>query len=272
MPPILSIVGKSNSGKTTLIEKLVAELKSRGWKIGTVKHDVHGFDIDIPGKDSYRHRAAGADSVIISSPQKLALVKSVPQELTLDQLAKQYFSDVDLILTEGYKREDKPKIEIHRRAVNPELLCGPGDNLLAVASDTKWEAGVPCFDLNDYKTIADFVEDNFLKKSKPSETAAQAGWSLQIQVDGRELETNDYVKSFFGVTLSAMLGTLHGGEKLGRLYLVIEGDECLELKANGKELPRKPFIDVLFARSVAAMVSSLRGSEGAKRVAVELSM
>lgn len=165
MPPILSIVGKSNSGKTTLMEKLVAELKSRGWKIGTVKHDIHGFDIDIPGKDSYRHRAAGAQSVIISSPQKLALIKSVPQELTLEELAQQYFSDVDIVITEGYKKENKPKIEVHRQAISSRLLCGPQDNLRAVASDTAWEVGVPCFDLNDYKAIADFVEENFLKKT-----------------------------------------------------------------------------------------------------------
>lgn len=164
MPPILCIVGKSNSGKTTLIEKLVGELKTRGWKIGTIKHDIHGFDLDIPGKDSYRHRAAGADSVIISSPQKLALIKSVPQELTLDELARQFFPDVDLIITEGYKREAKPKIEIHRQAMSSQLLCGPRDNLLAVASDIRWEVGVPCFDINDHKTIADFIEDNFLKR------------------------------------------------------------------------------------------------------------
>lgn len=266
MPPILSIVGKSNSGKTTLIEKLVAELKSRGWKIGTVKHDVHGFDIDIPGKDSWRHRAAGADSVIISSPQKLALIKSVPQELTLDELARHYFPDVDLVITEGYKREAQPKIEIHRRAISQELLCDPGDNLQAVASDTRWEIGIPCFDLNDYKMIADFVEDNFLKKE------AKPNPSLKVVVDGKAIDTNEYVQNFFRVTLTAMLGTLEGGQGLQHLRIVVEGNRCPELKVNGQELRRKPFINTLFARSVAGMVSSLRDTEGAQRVEVEINL
>lgn len=272
MPPILCIVGKSNSGKTTLIEKLVAELKNRGWKIGTVKHDVHGFDIDIPGKDSWRHRAAGADMVIISSPQKLALIKSVARDLTLDELVQQYFSDVDLVITEGYKKESKPKIEIHRQSISSQLLCGPGDNLRAVASDTRWEAGVPCFDLNDYKTIADFVEGTFMKKETDSSHPPHPTQSLKIVVDGHPLDTNEYVQNFFEVTLKAMLGTLEGGEKFRHLRLVAEGDVCVELKVDGQELRRKPFINALFARSVAAMVSSLRDTEGAQRVEVELNL
>ncbi len=190
MPPILSIVGKSNSGKTTLIEKLLPELKARGWKIGTVKHDVHGFDIDVPGKDSYRHRAAGADAVIISSPQKLALIKSVAGELSLDELVQQYFFDVDLVITEGYKKENKPKIEIHRKSISSQLLCGPQDNLQAVASDTAWKVGVPCFDLNDYKSIADFVEDTFMKKETDSAHPPRPTELLKITVDGQPLDTN----------------------------------------------------------------------------------
>ncbi|HEX3015676.1 MAG TPA: molybdopterin-guanine dinucleotide biosynthesis protein B, partial [Desulfobacteria bacterium] len=98
MTPVISIVGKSNVGKTTLIEKLIAELKRRGFKVATVKHDVHGFEIDIPGKDTWRHAQAGADVVVISSPQKLAMINRVEQELELDQICAQV-QGVDLIIT-----------------------------------------------------------------------------------------------------------------------------------------------------------------------------
>jgi molybdopterin-guanine dinucleotide biosynthesis protein B len=100
MIPIVSIVGKSDAGKTTLIEKLIPELKRRGYRVATIKHDAHQFDIDHPGKDSYRHFHAGADWTIIGSPAKLALVRRLDREFTLDEIAAQ-ITDVDLILTEA---------------------------------------------------------------------------------------------------------------------------------------------------------------------------
>jgi len=100
MIPIISIVGKSEVGKTTLLERLIAELKGRGYRIGTIKHDTHGFEIDKPGKDSWRHARAGSDAVLISSSEKLALIKRVDRERTLDELLA-YMGDVDLVLTEG---------------------------------------------------------------------------------------------------------------------------------------------------------------------------
>ncbi|GFP23998.1 molybdopterin-guanine dinucleotide biosynthesis adapter protein, partial [Candidatus Hakubella thermalkaliphila] len=95
MIPVFAIVGKTDSGKTTLLEKLVAELKKRGYRVGTVKHDIHGFEVDHPGKDSWRHAQAGADTVAISSPQKLALIKKVDHDLKPDELVGEYFQDVD---------------------------------------------------------------------------------------------------------------------------------------------------------------------------------
>ena len=115
MIPILSIVGKSDSGKTTLIEKLLPELIRRGYRIATVKHDVHGFEVDREGKDSWRHKKAGAHTVIISSPQKVALIRDVEKDLTLDELREKLVQDVDLILSEGYKKDVQPKIEIFRK-------------------------------------------------------------------------------------------------------------------------------------------------------------
>lgn len=158
-PPIVAVVGKSNAGKTTFLEKLIRELKTRNIKVGTIKHDVHGFDMDKPGKDTWRHAQAGADSVIISSPAKVALIRKVEEEMSLDQAAA-LLGGVDIVLVEGYKRSDKPKIEINRSVHSLELLCNP-EELLAVVSDAEWEIGVPVFDLEDASGVACLLQEKF---------------------------------------------------------------------------------------------------------------
>lgn len=159
MTPIISIVGKSNSGKTTLIEKLLHVFVARGLKVATVKHDSHGFDVDHEGKDTWRHREAGAAAVAIISPKVLFLTRNVDEALELETVRQKYLNeDYDFILTEGFKRSRWPKIEVHRRARSDELICTPEqDNLIAVASDHPWDLSVPTFDLNDGNAIADFI-------------------------------------------------------------------------------------------------------------------
>jgi len=166
MIPIVSIVGKSDSGKTTLMEKLIPELKKRGYRVATIKHHIHGFEIDKEGKDTWRHTKAGADEVVISSPNKLAIIKVVDEEYTLDKIGSSIIKDVDIILTEGYKKGNKPKIEVFRSEVHKELLCTDEDNLIAIASDRRFDRGIPCFDINDIKGLADLLEKTFLKRMK----------------------------------------------------------------------------------------------------------
>ena len=161
--PIISVVGKSDSGKTTLICGLIPELKRRGYKVATIKHDVHGFDIDRPGKDTWKHAQAGADTVIISSPWKVAMIEKVEEELTLDQVITKV-GQVDLIISEGYKRNNKPKIEIFRSTVHTEPLCTREDNILAFASDVKPALGVPVFATDDYAGLVDLIEEEIIKK------------------------------------------------------------------------------------------------------------
>jgi molybdopterin-guanine dinucleotide biosynthesis protein MobB len=156
----ISFVAKSGTGKTTLLEKVIGELKNRGYKVGVIKHDAHQFDIDHPGKDSYRLTAAGADTMLISSPAKLALVKRHPASPSLDELLETYFTDVDLVVTEGFKKSGLPKIELHRKERSSTLICRGEENdptLLAVASDDQLELDVPLLDLNDPSAIVDFV-------------------------------------------------------------------------------------------------------------------
>ena len=163
MPPIISIVGKSGSGKTTLLEKLIAELKKRGYKIGTIKHAPGKFDIDEKGKDSWRHRQAGADTVVVASIGKIAMMKN-EDHATLDDLEK-YFPDMDIIITEGFKKENKPKIEVFRAERHRKSLC-PGDsNLIAFVTNTQQKLSVPTFGLEEIKELADFVEKKYLTAS-----------------------------------------------------------------------------------------------------------
>jgi len=164
MPPVVSIVSKKNSGKTTLLEKLLPELRRRGVRVGTIKHDTHGFEIDHQGKDSWRHKRAGAQTVVISSPWKISLIKDVEEELSVDQIASQFFSDMDLVITEGYKQAKKPQIEVFRSTAHQEPLHAKDDKktLIAVMSDVPVDLGVPRFDINDIKSLADFLERTFL--------------------------------------------------------------------------------------------------------------
>lgn len=161
--PVISIVGKSNTGKTTLIEKLIPELVNRGYRVATIKHHLHDFDIDIEGKDSWRHRRAGSRATIVATPRKVALIEDVEEDFSIEALRDRYVHDVDLILTEGFKGNPHPKIEIYRAALKRELLCSPADNLLALASDKPLNVGVPCLDLNDIQGLVDLIEDAVLK-------------------------------------------------------------------------------------------------------------
>ncbi len=160
MPPVVSIVGRSESGKTTLIEMLIPELRRRGYRIGTIKHTHHALVIDQSGKDSSRHRAAGAQTVILASSGQIAMIKSGASESVADLI--KYFDDVDLLITEGYKTGNTPKIEIVRSAVGTELLCREDPELIAVATDADIAVHVPVFRLSDHASIAAFIEQRFL--------------------------------------------------------------------------------------------------------------
>lgn len=168
MPAVVSIVSKKDSGKTTLLEKLIPELKARGYRVGTLKHDTHGFDIDHKGKDTWRHKQAGAETVVIASPWKVSVIKDVTQEPSLAQLVEHYLADMDIVLTEGYKREGRAQIEVFRSTAHREPLHAKGERntLVAVVSDVTVDLGVPCFHLDDTAGLADFIQQTFLPPSQ----------------------------------------------------------------------------------------------------------
>jgi len=146
-----------------MLEKLIAELKSRNYKLATIKHHSHrGFDIDKPGKDSWRFAQAGSDHVVIASPDKIASYRKIDYELNLDEISAN-ISDVELILVEGYKQAGKPALEVVRSAISQELI-GSEEQRFAVAADFPLNLGVPQFGLNDVRRIADLIEKQFMDR------------------------------------------------------------------------------------------------------------
>lgn len=156
--PILSFVGHSGSGKTTIIEKLIANLTGFGLKVAIIKHDVHGFEMDHPGKDSWRHKQAGAVATIVSSPSKIGLVMDSDRDQRPESLARM-IEFADLILTEGYKKEPHPKIEVFRPHAtgDDKLLCKDDPALLAIISDEAIESRAPIFATRDIEGVAAFI-------------------------------------------------------------------------------------------------------------------
>ena len=165
--PVVSLVGKSGVGKTTALERIIREIKRRGYRVGTVKHDTHGFEMDKPGKDSWRHAQAGSDAVVVSGPHKMALIRKTDKELPLEDIVE-LMGAVDLVITEGYKRGNKPKIEISRLERGTELLCQP-DELIGIMADYPMDLQVPIYGLEDAAGIVDLLERLYLHKAEESE-------------------------------------------------------------------------------------------------------
>ena len=143
-----------------MIEKLVPELKRRGHRIGVIKHAHHGFTMDHKGKDSWRHKEAGADTVIVAAPDGLAVMKTSGCD-SLDKLTP-FLTDVDLVITEGFKTGRYPKIEIVRAARTRQPLCRDDETLVALVTDTDLDLGVARFNLEDIPALADLIEHRFL--------------------------------------------------------------------------------------------------------------
>lgn len=163
MTPVLCIVGRSGAGKTTLIESLIPALKKRGYRVGTIKHDVHGFEMDREGKDTWRHKKAGAALVLISSPTKLALIKDTDRDLSLEELREKFISDVDLIITEGYKAGTTlPKIEVYRESLGKGPLCTDDPTLIASVGDPTPQLKAPHFSPEDVQGLVVLIEEKLL--------------------------------------------------------------------------------------------------------------
>jgi len=210
MPPIVSIVGKSKSGKTTLIENLIGELKSRGYQVATIKHTPQGMTFDDSDKDSWRHIQAGSEATAIASPDKIVLIKPVTPDVTLDEVACLFGEDYDIILTEGFKEGNAPKIEVHRRQVGSPL--GSLRKLIAIVTDETLETETRQFSLQDVKGLADLLEEGFIKPQRER---------TLLYVNGAPVPLSTFPRDFITNTLVAMVSSLKGVEKVRSLKVLV---------------------------------------------------
>lgn len=210
MPPIVSIVGRSKSGKTTLIEKLIGELASRGYQVATIKHTPDGMTFDEPGKDSWRHLQAGSEATIVSSADKIVLIKPVTREITLNEVARLLGEDYDLILTEGFKYDDAPKIEVHRREVAPPL--SDIKKLIAIVTDEPLETKTRQFSLEDIKGLADLLENGFIRPQRER---------ISLYINNAPLSLSTFPKEFITNVLLGMVSSLKGARKVRSLDIFL---------------------------------------------------
>lgn len=207
--PTVCLIGESNSGKTTIMKRLVAGLKLRGYHVATVKHAPHGFDFDYPGKDSWHYARAGSDMVILSSPHQIALSKHVDVDTSPEDLWRLIGHDFDIVLAEGFKKSRLPKIQVLRDAWSDELLC-PEEELLAVVAgrSSAYAYNVPRFLPEDTSGLIQLIEDKLLS-SRGANTAA-----VLMYANGVPIPMTDFVQSMFARTLRGMLSSLRGVPEL----------------------------------------------------------
>lgn len=206
MPPLVSIVGKSQSGKTTLIEKLIKELKSRGYRVATIKHTHHKLAFDEPGKDSWRHIQAGSEATMISTVDNTLLIK--PASESLEQLIPLFGEDYDIILAEGFSHEGAPKIEVRRKQAAPPLHSP--DNLIAIATDAPVETKVKQFSLEDAKGIVDLLEKDFIKPKQEK---------VSLYVNNTPIPLTEFPRQVVANVLLALASSLKGVKKIKSLAL-----------------------------------------------------
>ena len=162
--PIVTFIGRSNSGKTTLLTKVIPCLKERGFRVASIKHSHHNVDIDKKGKDSWKHRDAGSETVILLSGKTMSCIREYEEEPAVEEVLRDYMHDADIVLAEGFKGSHLPKIWVFR-SENSSSMIKKDDSLIAVVSDHETDIGVPWFDINDVASVTDFIEKTFLGKA-----------------------------------------------------------------------------------------------------------
>jgi molybdopterin-guanine dinucleotide biosynthesis protein B len=210
MPPVVSIVGKSKSGKTAVIERLVQELKSRGYQVATIKHAPKGASFDEPGKDSSRHIEAGSKVTVVSSPNNLVLVKPVSQDTPLEDIVRLLGEDYDIILTEGFKQGNAPKIEIHCKDAG-ELLKNIKKRI-AIVTDEQFEPKARQFSFEDTEGLADLLERGFIKPQKKR---------ISLYVNNTAITLTSFPKHIITNIIVAMVSCLKGVREISSLQIFL---------------------------------------------------
>jgi molybdopterin-guanine dinucleotide biosynthesis protein B len=214
MPAIIAFVGPSEVGKTTLIEKLIKELKSRGYRVATMKHAGRESSLDEPGKDSWRHIQAGSEATILNTQDKAMLIKPMSPDTGIEEVARLFGEDPDIILADGFKASDVPKIEVHRKEIGPPLT--DIKKLIAIATDELLDTKTRQFNLEDVKSIADFLEASFIKPQ---------GDRLALYINDIPINLTKFPKEIITNLLTAMAASLKVTGKVNSLKLFLKKKE-----------------------------------------------
>ena len=207
---IISIVGKSDSGKTTLLEGLIAELKRRGHRVAVIKHSGEDFEFDKAGKDSWRFSKAGSDVSAISSTHQMAVIKQMEHDPNLQELSHFIAWDCDIVLTEGFKHNSFPKIEVHRKEQGSDLVIAP-EQLLAVVTDEPLAVDVPQFSRDEVEKIASLIENTLLAQQKADD--------FDLFINGVNTPTSPSFRDLLTRTLIAMVSGLNGTDQVKNLNI-----------------------------------------------------
>ncbi len=210
MRSIISIVGKSSAGKTTLLERLIVELKQRGYKVAIVKHSHHKDDIDTAAKDTWRFTRAGSEISAINSLDHLAIYRRIDKYFDPREISSFVLWDYDIILTEGFKGSNYPKIEVHRREQGKELLTDP-KNLLAVVTDEPLDIDVPQFSRDNVAGIADIIEKTIITRNGEND--------LELVINGAPTPISPSLKDLLTRTLVAMIPHPQGNGEVKSLHI-----------------------------------------------------
>ncbi len=198
MAPVISIVGKSKSGKTTLIEKLIPELKSRGYRVATIKHTRDDVTLDEPGKDSWRHIQAGSEATVIRTSAQVTMIKPMA-EASIEDMVHLFAEDYDIILAEGFKHDNAPKIEVHRKEAGSPLKGVK--KLAAIVSDEPLDTRTRQFSLDDITGLVDLLETGFIR---PKENR------VTLLVNGSDIALSGFPRDYIAGILTAMAAGLRG--------------------------------------------------------------
>jgi len=206
---IISIVGKSHSGKTTLLESLIGEIKRRGYKVAIVKHSHHADDLDKADKDTWRFTKAGSELSAINSLDNLAIYRHIDHYFDPREISDFILWDYDIILTEGFKGSSYPKIEVHRHEQGKELLTDP-QQLLAVVTDEPLDVNVPQFSRNDITGITDLIEKTIVNQHREND--------VELVVNGAYIPISPSLKDLLARTMSAMIPVPQGNGEVKSLH------------------------------------------------------
>jgi len=210
MRSIISIVGKSHSGKTTLLEKLIAELKRRGYRVAIIKHSHHKDDLDVAEKDTWRFTKAGSELSAINSLDHLAIYRHMDKYFEPQDIASFIRWDYDILLTEGFKGSNYPKIEVHRAEQGKDLVSDP-KLLLAVVTDEPLDVSVPQFSRDDVSGIADIIEKKITTDTSKAD--------LDLIINGVHTSVSPQLKDLLTRTLSAMIPDLQKNGEVKSLHI-----------------------------------------------------